>query len=69
VSTFSIAIPRPVHPTGLWNWITTIDHKKIGVLYGVTAFVLFISGGIEAVLMRVQLTQPELDIVSAAVYN
>ena len=69
MSTFPIAIPRPVHPTGLWNWITTIDHKKIGILYGVTAFIMFISGGIEATLMRVQLAQPELDIVSAAVYN
>ena len=51
MSTFPIAIPRPVHPTGLWNWITTIDHKKIGILYGVTAFIMFISGGIEATLM------------------
>lgn len=69
MSTFPIAIPRPVHPTGLWNWITTIDHKRIGILYGVTAFIMFLSGGIEATLMRLQLAGPELDIVSAAVYN
>ena len=69
MSTLSLAIPRPVHPSGLWNWLTTIDHKKIGVLYGVTAFIMFLSGGVEATLMRIQLTKPELDIVSAAVYN
>jgi cytochrome c oxidase subunit 1 len=69
VSTFPISIPRPVYPTGIWNWITTIDHKRIGILYGVTAFIMFLSGGIEATLMRLQLAGPELDIVSAAVYN
>jgi len=69
VSTFPLAIPRPVHPTGLWNWLTTIDHKKIGILYGVTAFIMFITGGIEATLMRIQLAGPEQDIVSAGVYN
>ena len=69
MSTFPISIPRPVHPTGIWNWITTIDHKRIGILYGITAFIMFLSGGIEATLMRVQLAGPEMDIVSAAVYN
>ena len=69
MSTFPLAIPRPVHPTGLWNWLTTIDHKKIGILYGVTAFIMFITGGIEATLMRIQLAGPEQDIVSAGTYN
>ena len=63
------SIPRPVKPTGLWSWLTTIDHKRIGILYGVTAFILFLSGGIEATLMRLQLSGPELDLVSAEVYN
>ena len=48
-------IKRPVHPTGIWSWLTTIDHKKIGILYGVTAFILFLTVGIEALLMRIQL--------------
>ena len=69
MSTLTIGIPRPTHPTGLWSWITTIDHKRIGILYGVTAFIMFITGGIEATLMRLQLAGPEQDIVSAAVYN
>ena len=63
------SIARPVNPTGIWGWLTTIDHKRIGILYGITAFILFLSGGIEATLMRLQLAGPELDIVSAEVYN
>ena len=69
MSTFPLAVPRPVHPTGIWNWLTTVDHKRIGILYGVTAFIMFLSGGVEATLMRIQLSGPELDIVSAAVFT
>ena len=69
MTTLAFPIPRPIHPTGIWNWITTIDHKKIGVLYGVTAFILFLSGGIEALLMRIQLAGPGQDIVSAEIFN
>ena len=48
----SLSIPRPTYPSGVWSWITTIDHKRIGILYGVTAFVLFLTGGVEAFLTR-----------------
>lgn len=65
----NIKISRPVNPTGIWSWITTVDHKRIGIMYGITAFILFLSGGIEATIMRLQLAGPELDIVSAAIYN
>ena len=41
--------------TGLWSWITTVDHKRIGILYGATAFFFFLMGGIEALLLRIQL--------------
>ncbi len=43
--------------TGLWSWLTTVDHKRIGILYGATAFVFFLMGGIEALIMRMQLAQ------------
>jgi cytochrome c oxidase subunit 1 len=69
MTTLAFPIPRPTHPRGVWSWITTIDHKRIGILYGVTAFVLFIVGGIEALLMRIQLTKSELDVISPEVYN
>ena len=32
-------------PTGLWSWLTTVDHKRIGILYGSTAFLFFLIGG------------------------
>ena len=62
-------IKRPLHPTGIWNWITTIDHKKIGILYGATAFINFLIGGIEAILIRIQLAGSNADIISPEIYN
>jgi hypothetical protein len=50
-------------PHGLMGWLTTTDHKRIGILYMVTAFVFFIVGGVEALMMRLQLgsrTTPDL---------
>jgi len=55
--------------TGLWSWITTTDHKRIGVLYGVTAFAFFLIGGLEALIIRLQLGAPGNSIVSAETYN
>ncbi len=70
MTTIALPIPkRPTHPTGVWSWITTIDHKRIAVLYGVTAFILFLSGGVEALVMRTQLAAPGQDLVSPEVYN
>jgi cytochrome c oxidase subunit 1 len=69
MTTISLGVPRPLHPTGVWSWITTVDHKRIGILYGVTAFVMLILGGVEALIMRAQLVRAELDIVSPEVYN
>jgi cytochrome c oxidase subunit 1 len=60
---------RPTATTGLWSWFTTVDHKKIGILYGITAFGFFLVGGVEALLIRVQLAQPDQNIVSPAVFN
>jgi len=59
----------PVAPTGVWSWITTTDHKRIGVLYGVTAFIFFLLGGFEALIIRLQLGSPNNTLVSAEVYN
>src|SRR6185436_6493054 len=56
-------------PTGLWSWITTVDHKRIGILYGATAFFFFLLGGLEALIIRLQLAKPENTLVSAETYN
>ena len=63
------ALRRPTSYAGVWSWITTVDHKRIGILYGVTAFIFFMIAGVEALMMRIQLARPEQDIVSAEVFN
>src|SRR5437867_9368433 len=60
---------RPTATTGFWSWITTVDHKRIGILYGSTAFAFFVIGGIEALFIRLQLAQPSGRILSASTYN
>ena len=60
---------RPRLTTGFWAWITTADHKKIGILYGYTAFAFFIAGGLEALLLRIQLAGPDGAFLTAAEYN
>ena len=54
---------------GLYGWIATVDHKEIGIRYIVTAFAFLIAGGIEALIMRVQLAQPDQELLSATQYN
>src|SRR5574340_256208 len=52
-----------------WGWLTTVDHKRIAVLYGITALAFFLIGGIEALLIRVQLAYPNNTFLSAYIYN
>ncbi len=62
-------LKRPVSPTGVWSWLTTVDHKRIGLLYGVTALTMFFIAGVEAVTMRLQLSSSEQTLVSPEIYN
>ena len=56
--------PRPMAHYGIWSWLGTVDHKKIGNMYGIVSFFWFIMGGIEALLIRVQLSHAEAEIIS-----
>jgi cytochrome c oxidase subunit I+III len=56
-------------PRGLRRAFTSVQHKSVGTRYMVTAFVFFFVGGLQALFMRVQLAQPEQDVVSAETYN
>ena len=63
-------LPRPSSATsGLWSWVTTVDHKRIGVLYGTTALIFMLLSGIEAGLIRMQLATPDTDILGPSRYN
>src|SRR6478672_8219302 len=63
------AFRRPTATTGWKSWIFTIDHKKIGMMYGFTAMAFFVVGGCEALLIRLQLARPNGTILSAGTYN
>ena len=65
----AVAQPITKPETGLWSWMTTIDHKRIGILYGVTAFFFLLLGGVEALIIRTQLSRPNLDLIDAQRYN
>ncbi len=54
---------------GLYGFFSTVDHKEIGIRYIVTAFVFLVAGGTEALIMRVQLAQPNQSVVTPEVYN
>src|SRR5438270_11259364 len=63
------AITRPRRTKRWVDWVLTTDHKKIGILYLVTTFVFFILGGVEALLMRLQLGVPNNTWLSGQTYN
>jgi cytochrome c oxidase subunit 1 len=51
------------------GWVTTTDHKKIGILYGVTALAFFVAGGVLALLVRSELARPGLQLMDRSTYN
>ena len=57
------ALPAAGHPhtpesSGLYDWVVTVDHKRIGILYLLTALVFFGAGCLQALFMRLQLAEP-----------
>jgi cytochrome c oxidase subunit 1 len=60
---------RPKATSGWKSWLTTIDHKRIGILYGAAALFFFVIGGLEALLIRLQLAAPGQRLYSADLYN
>jgi cytochrome c oxidase subunit I len=63
------AFTRPSSLNGWRSWLTTVDHKRIGILYGGTALFFFFIGGVEALLIRAQLAQPNGQVLSEEAYN
>ncbi len=60
---------RPSGSTGWQSWLFTVDHKRIGIMYGASALFFFVLGGIEALIIRTQLAAPDQQLVSADLYN
>src|SRR5277367_1898034 len=74
MSTDSIALPRPREASQplvdrLHEWVTTVDHKRLGVLYILYALLFLVIGGIEATVIRIQLMYPHNNFVSPQVFN
>ena len=60
---------RAQRTTGWRSWITGVDHKKVGIMYGAAAIFFLLIGGFEALLIRMQLWAPRQQLLSADVYN
>jgi len=62
--------PTTVYRSGLYEWLTTTDHKKIGIMYVINSFLFFLIGGLFALVVRSELAQPGLQVVADEhVYN
>jgi cytochrome c oxidase subunit 1 len=68
-SALTALIKRPTKTTGPFSWVTSVDHKKIGILYIAVALLFFVAGGIEALLIRLQLFSPNSSVLTAVQYN
>src|SRR6267143_2126846 len=74
MSTDAMALPR-TEPASrpvvarLHDWVTTVDHKRLGILYIIYALLFLMIAGIEAIVIRIQLIRPHNDFVSPQVFN
>lgn len=62
-------LTRPSSTKGWKSWLFTVDHKRIGIMYGAAALIFLVAGGVEALLIRVQLAQPDSTFLPSDVYN
>jgi cytochrome c oxidase subunit I len=73
MATVASPYPAPVvetlRPTGALRWFTTVDHKDIGILYMVTSFAFMLLGGLEALLIRIQLAVPRNTFLQPGAYD
>jgi len=73
MATVSETYPRPAGDAARWDrvldWIATVDHKRIGILYIATSSVFLLIGGVEALVMRIQLAQPGQRVLSPNAYD
>jgi cytochrome c oxidase subunit 1 len=69
MATTTLTPAASTYQTGLYSWLTTTDHKKIGIMYLVNSFVFFFIAGLMALAVRSELAQPGLQFVSDLQYN
>ena len=69
MATTALHPAAPTYRGRLYDWVTTTDHKKIGIMYVINSFVFFFLGGLLALGVRVELAQPGLQFVTDQTYN
>jgi cytochrome c oxidase subunit 1 len=69
VATTALHPAAPTYRSTLYEWVTTTDHKKIGIMYVINSFLFFFIGGLLALGVRVELAQPGLQFVTDQTYN
>ena len=69
MATTALRPAASTYKSGLYEWITTTDHKKIGILYVINSFVFFFLAGLLALGFRLELAQPGLQLVTDEMYN
>ncbi len=62
-------LSRPTGEVGWKSWLFTVDHKRIGIMYGAASLLFLVIGGIEALLLRLQLAVPGGNVLSEDAYN
>ena len=65
----TLVVTAPAPPSSLLTWLTTTDHKRIGLMYMTAAFAFFLLGGLMALLIRAELAAPGLQLLSEESYN
>src|SRR6266404_9664411 len=65
----ALNLPVETQQRRMLSWVSTVDHKRIGLLYLVTTFAFFLIAGLEALVMRLQLAVPHNTVLSPNVYN
>ena len=63
MATTALTPAASAYRSGLYEWLTTTDHKKIGILYVINSFLFFFIGGILALVVRTELAQPGLQFL------
>lgn len=69
MSSVTAGAAHPAKKSWWWDLLTTVDHKKIGLMYLITAFVFFAIAGVGGLLIRLQLSQPDMDVLVGRFYN
>jgi cytochrome c oxidase subunit I len=69
VATTALDRAAPSYRSTLYEWVTSTDHKKIGIMYLINSFLFFFLGGLLAMGVRLELARPGLDLVTDQTYN